>query len=127
MLITKFKVSGIALLVYGELNGLYSKNHTCYVTDNTLMQRLNTSKASIQRAMHDLRSKGLIISKQKPNYKGRSVTVPPLYAKKFLLIPVLIIRNKNLNTGQLLLYGSLYSRQKKLIKINTDKKQENAP
>ncbi|WP_259693554.1 helix-turn-helix domain-containing protein [Lactobacillus helveticus] len=126
-LIKNYRLSALALLVYGELNGLYSKHKQCFITDKALSERLNRSIASIQRAIRDLKNLGLITSKQKPHFKGRLVTVPPLNAKKFLLIPVAIVRNHDLSIGAMLLYGSLYSRQKKLIKINTDKYQEDAP
>lgn len=126
-LIKNYRLSDLALLVYGELNGLYSKHKQCFITDKALSERLNRSIASIQRAIRDLKNLGLITSKQKPHFKGRLVTVPPLNAKKFLLIPVVVVRNHDLSIGAMLLYGSLYSRQKKLIKINTDKYQEDAP
>lgn len=76
--------------------------------------------------MHELRKYNLIQTKQKPNYKGRFITVTPVDMKKFLLIPVKVIRNKDLSLGALLVYGSLYSRHHKQIKINADKHQENA-
>ena len=46
---------------------------------------------------------------------------------KFLLIPVKVIRSKDLSLGALLVYGSLYSRHQKQIKINADKHKEDAP
>lgn len=116
----------LVILVYSELNGLYSKNNQCYITDKELSRRLNRSISSIQRAMHELRKYNLIQTKQKPNYKGRFITVTPVDMKKFLLIPVKVIRNKDLSLGALLVYGSLYSRHHKQIKINADKHQENA-
>ena len=126
-LIKNYRLSDLALLVYGELNGLYSKHKQCFITDKALSERLNRSVASIQKAISKLKNRGLITSKQKPNFKGRNITVPPLNAKKFLLIPVTIVRNHDLSIGAMLLYGSLYSRQKKLAKINADKHQEDAP
>ncbi|TLQ24675.1 HTH domain-containing protein [Lactobacillus helveticus] len=126
-LIKNYRLSDLALLVYGELNGLYSKHKQCFITDKALSERLNRSVASIQKAIRDLKNLGLITSKQKPNFKGRNITVPPLNAKKFLLIPVVVVRNHDLNIGAKLLYGSLYSRQKKKEKENTDKHQEDAP
>lgn len=126
-LIKNYRLSALALLVYGELNGLYSKHKQCFITDKALSERLNRSVASIQKAIRDLKNLGLITSKQKPNFKGRNITVPPLNAKKFLLIPVVVVRNHDLNIGAKLLYGSLYSRQKKKEKENTDKHQEDAP
>ena len=117
----------LVILVYSELNGLYSKNNQCYITDKELSRRLNRSERSIQRAMHELRNYDLIQTKQKPNYKGRFITVTPVDMNKFLLIPVKVIRNKDLSLGALLVYGSLYSRHHKQIKINADKHKEDAP
>ena len=117
----------LVILVYSELNGLYSKNNQCYITDKELARRLNRSERSIQRAMHELRNYDLIQTKQKPNYKGRFITVTPVDMNKFLLIPVKVIRNKDLSLGALLVYGSLYSRHHKQIKINADKHKEDAP
>lgn len=116
----------LVILVYSELNGLYSKNNQCYITDKELARRLNRSISSIQKAMHELRKYNLIQTKQKPNYKGRFITVTPVDMKKFLLIPVKVIRNKDLSLGALLVYGSLYSRHHKQIKINADKKLKDA-
>lgn len=117
----------LVILVYSELNGLYSKNNQCYITDKELSRRLNRSISSIQRAMHELRNYDLIQTKQKPNYKGRFITVTPVDMNKFLLIPVKVIRNKDLSLGALLVYGSLYSRYKKKVKENADKHKEDAP
>lgn len=116
----------LVILVYSELNGLYSKNNQCYITDKELARRLNRSISSIQRAMHELRKYNLIQTKQKPNYKGRFITVTPVSMDKYLLIPVKIVRNKDLSLGALLVYGSLYSRHHKQIKVNADKHQENS-
>ncbi len=117
----------LVILVYSELNGLYSKNNQCYITDKELSRRLNRSERSIQRAMHELRNYDLIKTKQKPNYKGRFITVTPVDMNKFLLIPVKVIRSKDLSLGALLVYSSLYSRHHKQIKINADKHKEDAP
>ena len=117
----------LVILVYSELNGLYSKNNQCYITDKELSRRLNRSERSIQRAMHELRNYDLIQTKQKPNYKGRFITVTPVDMNKFLLIPVKVIRNKDLSLGALLVYGSLYSRYKKKVKEYADKHKEDAP
>lgn len=117
----------LVILVYSELNGLYSKNNQCYITDKELSRRLNRSISSIQRAMHELRNYDLIQTKQKPNYKGRFITVTPVDMNKFLLIPVKVIRNKDLSLGALLVYGSLYSRYKKKVKEYADKHKEYAP
>ena len=116
----------LVILVYSELNGLYSKNNQCYITDKELSRRLNRSERSIQRAMHELRNYDLIQTKQKPNYKGRFITVTPVDMNKFLLIPVKVIRNKDLSLGALLVYGSLYSRYKKKVKEYADKHKEDA-
>ena len=117
----------LVILVYSELNGLYSKNNQCYITDKELSRRLNRSERSIQRAMHELRNYDLIQTRQKPNYKGRFITVTPVDMNKFLLIPVKVIRNKDLSLGALLVYGSLYSRYKKKVKEYADKHKEDAP
>ena len=117
----------LVILVYSELNGLYSKNNQCYITDKELSRRLNRSISSIQRAMHELRNYDLIQTKQKSNYKGRFITVTPVDMNKFLLIPVKVIRNKDLSLGALLVYGSLYSRYKKKVKEYADKHKEDAP
>ncbi len=116
----------LVILVYSELNGLYSKNNQCYITDKELSRRLNRSERSIQRAMHELRNYDLIQTKQKPNYKGRFITVTPVDMNKFLLIPVKVIRRKDLSLGALLVYGSLYSRYKKKVKEYADKHKEDA-
>ena len=116
----------LVILVYSELNGLYSKNNQCYITDKELSRRLNRSISSIQRAMHELRNYDLIQTKQKPNYKGRFITVTPVDMNKFLLIPVKVIRRKDLSLGALLVYGSLYSRYKKKVKEYADKHKEDA-
>ena len=117
----------LVILVYSELNGLYSKNNQCYITDKELSRRLNRSISSIQWAMHELRNYDLIQTKQKPNYKGRFITVTPVDMNKFLLIPVKVIRNKDLSLSALLVYGSLYSRYKKKVKEYADKHKEDAP
>ena len=117
----------LVILVYSELNGLYSKNNQCYITDKELSRRLNRSERSIQRAMHELRNYDLIQTKQKPHYKGRFITVTPVDMNKFLLIPVKVIRSKDLSLGALLVYGSLYSRYKKKVKEYADKHKEDAP
>lgn len=126
VLINTYGLPILVILVYSELNGLYSKNNQCYITDKELARRLNRSISSIQRAMHELRKYNLIQTKQKPNYKGRFITVTPVSMDKYLLIPVKIVRNKDLSLGALLVYGSLYSRHHKQIKVNADKHQENA-
>lgn len=119
-----YKLSASALLVYGELYGLFSKNSKCYITDKTLSKRLGFSKSTIQRAMKQLKDHGLIISKQKPNYKGRNITVLSPKSKQFLLIPIALTRDKKLKPASIVLYGSLYAKMKKIIKINKDKRQD---
>ena len=131
-LIKNYRLSDLALLVYGELLGLYNstknnKKKPCFIGDKALAQRLNRSERSIQRAMHELRNYDLIQTKQKPNYKGRFITVTPVDMNKFLLIPVKVIRNKDLSLSALLVYGSLYSRYKKKVKEYADKHKEDAP
>lgn len=121
-LIQKYKLSTLAVLIYGELNGLYSKYYKCEITDSELAKRLNRSTVSIQRSIHDLKKSKLISSKQKANYKGRSIKVAQINDKKYILIPVSIVRNKDLSLNALLVYGSLYSRLQKQIKINKDMK-----
>lgn len=126
VLINVYHLRPLAILVYSEVNGIYSKYHKCYITDKELTRRLNRSVSSIQRAIAKLKELGLIQTKQKPNYKGRYITSTPVSMDKYILLPVKVIRNKDLSLGALLVYGSLYSRHHKQIKINADKHQENA-
>ncbi|WP_278825974.1 hypothetical protein [Lactobacillus gallinarum] len=121
-LLKKYKLSTLAILIYGELNGLYSKYHKCEITDKQLTQRLNRSNTRVQYGLNELKKNNLIFSKQKPNYRGRSIQVPQINDKKYILVPVSIIRNKDLSQNALLVYGSLYSRFQKQIKINRDKR-----
>ena len=121
-LLKKYKLSTLAILIYGELNGLYSKYHKCEITDKQLTQRLNRSNTRVQYGLNELKKNNLIFSKQKPNYRGRSIQVPQINDKKCILVPVSIIRNKDLSQNALLVYGSLYSRFQKQIKINRDKR-----
>ena len=123
-LLKKYKLSTLAILIYGELNGLYSKYHKCEITDKQLTQRLNRSNTRVQYGLNELKKNNLIFSKQKPNYRGRSIQVPQINDKKYILVPVSIIRNKDLSQNALLVYGSLYSRFQKQIKINRDKRIE---
>ena len=127
ILVNPYNLPILAILAYSELNGLYSKYGKCDITDKELAKRFNRSIASIQRAMHELRKRNLIHTKQKPNYKGRLITVDHINMEKYLLVPVQIVRNKDLSLGALLVYGSLYSRHHKQIKINADKHKEDAP
>ena len=121
-LIQEYKLSTLAILIYGELNGLYSKYHKCDITDKELSKRLNRSIPRIQHGLNELKKNSLIFSKQKPNYRGRSIQVAKVNSEAFILIPVSIVRYKNLSQNALLVYGSLYSELKKQIKINEDKK-----
>ena len=127
VLINVYHLRPLAILVYSEVNGIYSKYHKCYITDKELTRRLNRSVSSIQRAIAKLKELGLIQTKQKPNYKGRYITSTPVSMDKYILLPVKVIRNKDLSLGALLVYGSLYSRHHKQIKINADKHKEDAP
>ena len=127
VLINVYHLRPLAILVYSEVNGIYSKYHKCYITDKELTRRLNRSVSSIQRAIAKLKELGLIKTKQKPNYKGRYITLTPVSMDKYLLIPVKIVRNKDLSLGALLVYGSLYSRYKKKVKEYADKHKEDAP
>ena len=122
ILIQKYKLSPLAILLYGELNGLYSKYHMCNITDNELSQRLNRSVSRIQHGLSELKNNSLIFSKQKPDYKGRSILVSRINDKPFILIPIPVIRRKDLAPNALLVYGSLYSKVQKQAKINIDKK-----
>ena len=121
-LLQKYHLSFLAVLLYGELNGLYTKFGKCEITDTSLSKRLNRSISGIRRGLTELKDSGLIKSKQKPNYKGRNITVTKLDDKKFILIPIAIIRRYDLSLGALLVYGSIYSRIQKQIKINQDKR-----
>lgn len=122
ILIQKYKLSPLAILLYGELNGLYSKYHMCNITDNELSQRLNRSVSRIQHGLSELKNNSLIFSKQKPDYKGRSILVSRINDKPFILIPISVIRRKDLAPNALLVYGSLYSKVQKQAKINIDKR-----
>ena len=108
VLINVYHLRPLAILVYSEVNGIYSKYHKCYITDKELTRRLNRSVSSIQRAIAKLKELGLIQTKQKPNYKGRYITLTSVSMDKYLLIPVKIVRNKDLSLGALMVYGSLY-------------------
>lgn len=120
----KSGLSPTTLIVFGEIYGLYYKNHNCFITDKSLSDRLNRSTASIQRAMHELKRQNIIVSKQKPNYRGRNITVLKPESNKFILIPVNVARDKRLKTGSIILFGLLYALQKKIKKINADKHLE---
>ncbi|MBW8014233.1 hypothetical protein E0712_07365 [Lactobacillus helveticus] len=119
-LINNYDLSNTALLLYGELNGLYSKFHKCEITDKTLSKRLSRSNGRIQHGLKELKDAGLIISKQKPNYRGRNIVVNQKEFKQFILIPVSIVQHKDLSQNALLVYGWLNSELQKQIKINTD-------
>lgn len=74
--------------------------------------------------MHELKKRGLIVSKQKPNYHGRNINVLKPKSNKFILIPVNVARDKRLKTGSIILFGLLYTLKKKREKINVDKHLE---
>ena len=57
-LLTSFDLTPRAILVYGELNGLYSKNKACFISDNTLAYLLNCKVPTIQRAIKQLKDRG---------------------------------------------------------------------
>ena len=125
-LIKDYKLSFLACFLYGELSGLYFKYHKCDITDQKLSERLNRSIPRIQSGLKELKDSGLIKSKQKPNYRGRNIIVTKLNDEKFILIPVAIIRYNALSQNALLSYGVIYSEIQKQIKINSDKKKDNA-
>ena len=124
-LIKDYKLSPLACLLYGELSGLYFKYHKCDITNQKLSKRFNRSIPRIQSELKALKDRGLIKSKQKPNYKGRNITVAKTADKSFILVPVAIARCNDISQGALLVYGVIYSEIKKQIKINFDKKIDN--
>lgn len=132
-LITSFNLTPRAILVYGELNGLYSKTKACFISDRTLAKRLNCKVPTIQRAIKQLKEHGLIESKliyhKGFNGKGRQIIVhtPNALTKEYILIPLTIIRNPNILLRASLLYGILnrkykiqYKIEKDVYKIETD-------
>lgn len=104
-LIQDYKLSPLACLLYGELSGLYFKHHKCDISDQTLSKRLNRSIPRIQSGLKELKDSGLITSKQKPNYRGRNITVAKTLTKPFLLIPVSVVRRCDISQSALLVYG----------------------
>lgn len=120
-LIQDYKLSPLACLLYGELSGLYFKHHKCDISDQTLSKRLNRSIPRIQSGLKELKDSGLITSKQKPNYRGRNITVAKTLTKPFLLIPVSVVRRCDISQSALLVYGWLNSALQKQNKINKDK------
>ena len=87
-LIQDYKLSPLACLLYGELSGLYFKHHKCDISDQTLSALLVRSVFLVLSGLKELKDSGLITSKQKPNYRGRNITVAKTLTKPFLLIPV---------------------------------------
>ena len=120
-LIQDYKLSPLVCLLYGELSGLYFKHHKCDISDQTLSKRLNRSIPRIQSGLKELKDSGLITSKQKPNYRGRNITVAKTPTKPFLLIPVSVVRRCDISPSALLVYGWLNSALQKQNKINKDK------
>jgi Mn-dependent DtxR family transcriptional regulator len=125
-LITSFDLSPRAVLVYGELSGLYSKSKACFISDRTLASRLNCKVPTIQRAIKQLKDRGLIESKHLYHKgfkgKGRQIIVhtPNALTKEYILIPLTIIRNPNILLRASLLYGILNRKYKIQHKIEKD-------
>lgn len=125
-LITSFNLTPRAVLVYGELSGLYSKSKACFISDRTLASRLNCKVPTIQRAIKQLKDRGLIESKHLYHKgfkgKGRQIIVhtPNALTKEYILIPLTIIRNPNILLRASLLYGILNRKYKIQHKIEKD-------
>lgn len=125
-LITSFNLTPRAILVYGELNGLYSKTKACFISDRTLAKRLNCKVPTIQRAIKQLKEHGLIESKliyhKGFQGKGRQITVHTTNTlkQKYILIPLAIVRNHNILLRASLLYGILNREYKIQHKIEKD-------
>ena len=125
-LITSFKLTPRAILVYGELSGLYSKTKACFISDKTLATRLNCKVPTIQRAIKQLKEYELIESRliyhKGFNGKGRQIIVhtPNALTKEYILIPLTIIRNPNILLRASLLYGILNRKYKIQHKIEKD-------
>lgn len=125
-LITSFKLTPRAILVYGELSGLYSKTKACFISDKTLATRLNCEVPTIQRAIKQLKEYELIESRliyhKGFNGKGRQIIVhtPNALTKEYILIPLTIIRNPNILLRASLLYGILNRKYKIQHKIEKD-------
>lgn len=125
-LITSFDLTPRAVLVYGELSGLYSKSKACFISDRTLASRLNCKVPTIQRAIKQLKDRGLIESKHlyHKDFKGKGrqiiVHTPNALTKEYILIPLTIIRNPNILLRASLLYGILNRKYKIQHKIEKD-------
>ena len=119
-LLTSFDLTPRAILVYGELNGLYSKNKACFISDNTLASRLNCKVPTIQRAIKQLKDRGLIESKHLYNRRQITVHTPNALTKEYILIPLTVIRNPNILLRASLLYGILNRKYKIQHKIDKD-------
>lgn len=121
-LITSFDLTPRAILVYGELSGLYSKTKACFISDRILASRLNCKVPTIQRAIKQLKDRGLIESKYPHHKKGRRIIVHTSNAltKEYILIPLTIIRNPNILLRASLLYGILNRKYKIQHKIDKD-------
>ena len=91
-LITSFDLTPRAVLVYGELSGLYSKSKACFISDKKLASRLNCKVPTIQRAIKQLKDRGLIESKHlyHKDFKGKGrqiiVHTPIALTKKYIEI-----------------------------------------
>ena len=125
-LITSFDLTPRAVLVYGELSGLYSKSKACFISDKKLASRLNCKVPTIQRAIKQLKDRGLIESKHlyHKDFKGKGrqiiVHTPNALTKEYILIPLTIIRNPNILLRASLLYGILNRKYKIQHKIEKD-------
>lgn len=119
-LITSFDLTPRAILVYGELSGLYSKTKACFISDRTLASRLNCKVPTIQRAIKQLKDHGLIESKHLYNRRQITVHTPNALTKEYILIPLTVIRNPNILLKASLLYGILNRKYKIQHKIEKD-------
>lgn len=119
-LITSFDLTPRAILVYGELSGLYSKTKACFISDRTLASRLNCKVPTIQRAIKQLKDRGLIESKHLYNRRQITVHTPNALTKEYILIPLTVIRNPNILLRASLLYGILNRKYKIQHKIDKD-------
>ena len=119
-LITSFDLTPRAILVYGELSGLYSKTKACFISDRTLASRLNCKVPTIQRAIKQLKDRGLIESKHLYNRRQIAVHTPNALTKEYILIPLTVIRNPNILLRASLLYGILNRKYKIQHKIEMD-------
>lgn len=119
-LITSFDLTPRAILVYGELSGLYSKTKACFISDRTLASRLNCKVPTIQRAIKQLKDRGLIESKHLYNRRQIAVHTPNALTKEYILIPLTVIRNPTILLRASLLYGILNRKYKIQHKIEKD-------